>query len=281
MGNRQSLAKIGVMVLLGINVGAYYLFWPHPKESRPTPANVPMQEAKGPTLPVLPEVAKPAPLAASGGVVLNLPSPAPQDPEEAVHKLLEQIKKDADGPNEQKRNLYEVPPTDFSLQLTQATSTKPGFLATDPLPLPPLKATPLNDDRPDPDVATTSALTAKSRVSPWVLHEEKAGTQTRLIAKLPGKAPVEFEIFCESVGLKGSDSLEAVGKVTFAGGGIKGTCDRLTVPLWASQLVLEGQVQIAQEPGQLRGERFVWEMPAAAEAAPTTPTSRAVLGAPR
>src|SRR5262245_36653231 len=48
MGNKQLFAQIGVFALLGLNVGAYYVFWPH-KESGAQSESKALPQAKAQT----------------------------------------------------------------------------------------------------------------------------------------------------------------------------------------------------------------------------------------
>ncbi len=63
-----------------------------------------------------------------------------------------------------------------------------------------------------------------------------------------------------------SGAVQALGRVIFTGPGIKGTCQRLIIPLHETQLVFEVEAHILHDlnPGSsLRGERILWDLAAA------------------
>ena len=118
----------------------------------------------------------------------------------------------------------------------------------------------------DSNIGVTSALTPKVP-SPWLFHLDTEGAQTLLIARVqyPGtdRQAAEFRILCDRVERTPTGDVQAVGKVTFAGAGMKGACQRLTVPLQESRLLFEEQASIVQDlnaGGSLRSDRLVWEL---------------------
>jgi hypothetical protein len=129
--------------------------------------------------------------------------------------------------------------------------------------------------RPESDLAT------KIQQSPWLLNMEVVGTQTQLIARLrqqsAGLSPAEFKILCDRVDMQAAEgAVQAVGKVTFFGPGLKGTCQRLTVPVAEMRIIFEESVEVTHQgppdtrtayPYILRGEKIVWELPEAVRAA--------------
>jgi len=73
--------------------------------------------------------------------------------------------------------------------------------------------------------------------------------------------------------------MQAVGRVTFAGAGLKGACQRLTLRWNESRLVFEDQVYLVQDTiagSNLSGDRIVWQLSAHAFDA-----TGAVLGPPK
>lgn len=277
--DKQLFAKIGVFVLLGLNVGAYYVFWPSPQGASKTEAKGPREE-KGEAM-LLPsksdrptDVGKPKTLPATAfkdAIPVSLPS-SPRLPEQevkaedAVNKLLDHIKKETEGAK------VVIPPPMLVFPEDQKTVVPekvdpPAFppLLEDvkPKPLPPLQGDPL---KKDPNIGVTSALTPKLP-SPWLFSLEMQGNQSVLTARLqfPGtERPVaEFRILCDRVERTPTGDVQAVGKVTFAGAGMKGACQRLTVPLQEVRLLFEEQASIVQDlnaGSTLRGDRMVWEL---------------------
>ena len=252
MSNNQLFAKIGVFVLLGLNVGAYYIFWPSHDAGSRSEAKAPKEE-KGTAqlLPAQTTVAKPreiAPASLASAAPLS-PAASPKTPEtspdEAVSKLLEHIKKETDADN--KAPAIVVPSPD---------NNKPKTL-------PPLKGEPLVPNANNPNLGITPA---NGPAGAWLLHTETTGNQTLLIAKLrqPSRQAVEFRIWCDRVDTKGpGGDVQAIGKVTFAGPGLKGTCQHLTFAFDATRILFEEQVVVTQEGvgSTLRADRISWELP--------------------
>jgi hypothetical protein len=266
--DKQLFAKVGVFVLLGLNVGAYYVFWPGQK-------NAPRHETKGqreekgevallPTKPETPTSAKPKefPVGSLDNVVALPPPVHPKladqeiKPDEAVNRLLDHIKNETET-----AKVVLPPPLPGKVDPAAFPSLRDE---TKPKPLPPIEAQPLLKD---PNIGVTSALTPKLP-TPWVFQIDKFGNQTLLIAKLrqPGsdQFAAEFRIVCDRAERNGPDGdLQAFGKVTFSGAGLKGVCQRLTVPSLESRIQFEDQVSIVQDlnaGGSLRGDRFTWEL---------------------
>jgi hypothetical protein len=279
--DKQLFAKIGVFLLLGLNVGAYYVFWPSHNGASKSEAKAPKEE-KGEVelLPTRPKSAQPKELPASSladAIPLSIPS-APKMSErgasadDAVSKLLNHIKKETEAANE-----VAAPPMprffdekkDVFPEKQEGPAKKGGFPAfpddNKPKPLPLLKADPLILD---PNIGVTSALTPKVAPSPWLLNMESVGNQTLLIAKLrqpaTGGQVAEFRILCDRVETKApGGGVQAVGKVTFAGAGMKGACQRMTIPIQETRLLFEEEVSIVQDlnaGASLRGDRFIWEL---------------------
>jgi hypothetical protein len=291
MAHKQLFAQIGVFVLLGLNVGAYYVFWPHRDGGSKSEAKSPREEkGEGHLLPAPPDkqpnTAKPKELLAnppSDAITPSIPGSVSKSDKEtaaddAVSKLLDHIKKESAAVNQPPAGPFDEKKYVFPEK--QDNPARKGELPSirllpednKPKPLPPLKADPLLLDTSNPNVGVTSALT------------ETVGDQTLLVAKLRQPAstrpPTEFRILCDRLETKvpGGD-MQAVGRVTFAGAGLKGACQRLTLRRNESRLVFEDQVYLVQETiagGNLSGDRIVWQLPAHAFDA-----TGAVLGAPK
>jgi hypothetical protein len=277
MDSKQSLAKIGVFVLLGVNIGAYYYFWPRHDGGSRVAANAAVQE-KGDAQLLPPKVpaAEPTPLPADSVTdapplaIPNPPAPAEirvaQPPNDPTLKLLEHIDRDklpdltappALPPAQSAER--EVP---ANLGIGSALSTMPP---TDSLP------------RPDPGIAVASALTPKTPPGLWQIQTEKVGNRTQLTARLRDagseRVVVEFHVLCDRAQTNPqTGAVQALGNVTFIGAGWKGACQAMTLPVQEPRAVFEQEVQIAQDilgtsqDGVLRGERIVWELPSPASA---------------
>jgi hypothetical protein len=302
MADRQLLAKLGVVVLLGLNVGAYCLLWPKNCERLIERAEMPPPSVPIPAPPKdfpVASVKNAEPISVPGEAAKNEKAAEAAD---AVSRLLDRIQKDNAQPIPVVGDGFAPPPPIPAP--TKPSDAPPVVPTLNPRPLPPLKAESINDAATDPNVAIAPALTQRSQQSPWLVDVKKAGAQTLVIARLRlssvVKLPAEFEIRCDRVDFKGADGLQAFGNITFIGAGIKGACQRLTVPWNAPTLIFVEQVRITPEnqrgwslpTTQLRGDRFVWEQPSndvdinAAEfrpaglLLPSVPTPGA-LGAPK
>lgn len=277
MGNKQILAQVGVFALLGLNVGAYYVFWPHKESAAQSETKVaaqtlpikndapPMFELKPMDAPV--ENAIRTPSLQIDNAPIKLHEPPSED--ESIRRLLESIQKD-DGKKEHNNELPKLPTRTIG-----------------------------EEQRSTDNVAVTAALTPRMAPSPWAVNMEMVGTQTQLIARLKqasiDKRPmIEFRIQCDRVEVKSPGAVQAIGKVTVLGAGLKGTCQRLTLPLHETQLIFEEHAKIVQDnnpASSLSGERVVWELvpvvepqpaPAPVEPRPFSlfPTSPPSLGQP-
>jgi hypothetical protein len=227
---KNLIAQLGVFALLGLNVGAYYVFWPHKEgsaqtESQPKPQpRLVLEKSAAPPkeVPAL-LVSNPMPLQ-----IDNPPAkpPEPQDDDEqAVRRLLK------------------------SIERTQGEVNLPTGAT------------------PPQQVAAASPITPQVAPSPWLLNMETINGQTQLIARLKQpivnqKPALEFRILCDRVEVKSPGAVQAIGKVSVIGAGIKGACQRLTLPLNETQLIFEEQAKITHDynPGStLTGERITWE----------------------
>ncbi len=281
MSQRQLFAKIGVFVLLGVNVGAYYMFWPHhdgraksetksPQGERGEAQLLPAPPTKEP-IPARPKEIPAGPLA--DAVPLNAPASAKIETkelssDELAAKLLEHIRKEKEGTNPP---VVVVPPSmpspfdekKFVIPDKVEIPVPPMFPdARKPKALPPLEGNPLKPGADISSVGVTSPLTPKTPPNPWTLTTETVGTQTLLLAKLRNTA--EFRVYCDRVQSKpGGGEVVAEGNVFFSGAGAGVRCGRLTIPLGEARLIFEEQVVLTPSPGAgaMRSERIVWELP--------------------
>jgi hypothetical protein len=265
MGNKQILAQVGVFALLGLNVGAYYVFWPHKEsaaqgETKPVAQSMPIKkDGSRPLIEVLPKETP-----NEDGVrtpLLQIANPPSQslkpaerpDEDESIRRLLQNIKKD-----DVKKEAGDIPLPNPPRQVNE--EPRPTNLS------------------PVEKVAVTPALTPRMAPGPWALNMEMVGGQTQLIARLKQatvdrRPMIEFKILCDRVEVKAPGAVQAIGKVTVIGAGLKGTCQRLTLPLHETQLIFEEQAKIVQDanPGSsLSGERVVWELAPIVEPQPTS-----------
>jgi hypothetical protein len=285
MLDKQLIAKVSVFVLLGVNVGAYYLFWPHQDSGAKREAKlVPGENGEARLLPAPPDrqppALKPKTFPASS-VNAAVPLSAPRsvqlaaDPstDETVNKLLSHIKKETEA-------VKKAPIASFEEQNIRPPAN-PLFPETEkPRSLPPLQADPLVPSTSNPNIGVTSALTPKTPAEAWIVQMETLGNRKLLTAKLskPGPA-IEFSILCDRVETKGPEGdVHAVGKITFTGPGFKGACQRLTLRMREPRLMFEEALTIEQDAlvGSLRGEQLVWDLPAQ-----SMPANLGVLGAPK
>jgi hypothetical protein len=285
--SQQLLAKVGVLGLIVVNLGAYYALWPastaHVAGDRDPVGTGPraMEKAEnvGKPLQIMPtagaaqpvEQAKPSPLPGEiASSALPLPEPlvkaVPEPPPSGI--VLPPIPKPFDP----------VPPTGTTGTLIQAKAVDPtieqlkrlkeSFGKETGTKVPPLEpftvpAKEFPNLKPVPAPVDNLARTpGHAEVSPWSIQMEIAGGQKVLTARLQKRA--EFRIICDQVEMKTLDgAVVAMGKVTFTGPGLKGSCNRLTLGLSADSLILDGkaEVQVQQsnplDPAiELRGEQL-------------------------
>lgn len=293
MGNQQIYAKIGVFVLLGINVTAYYFFWPRSKGIEVSQADVP-KAGRPSTKSVKPkELPRDVRAKAAPPIVKKASEPE----EEALRKLLDHIAKDMQSGGEpsglplvpfEKEDGIPPPRKDSGRKdLVPAVPLDPD--GQKPRPLPPLKADPLLGDRENPDIskiAVTSPLTAKTLPSPWQVQVEEAGKQKLLIARLqqgsPPQTVAEFRVLCDRVETDGkANEIRAVGDVVFRGAGLRGECGQLVVSLPESRVIFAERVRLfadAIATGGLRGDHIEWDWKANAAGPVVRPGA---LGAPK
>src|SRR4029079_15193919 len=105
---------------------------------------------------------------------------------------------------------------------------------------------------PTQQVAAASPITPQVAPSPWLLNMETINGQTQLIARLKQpivnqKPALEFRILCDRVEVKPPGAVQAIVKVSVIGAGIKGACQRLTLPLNETQLIFEEQAKITHD----------------------------------
>jgi hypothetical protein len=255
MENKQLFTKVAVSILIGLNVGAYYVFWPH-QDGGAKPAAKKPDEDKGQTklLPTKPEqpTPKPAELPILTSVPLSIPNPkkAEFSPEEAVNKLLDHIKREKD-----------VVPT--PIPMFPEDQAKPTV---------------------DKNVGVTSPLTPKvpDSVVRWRVVSSATsmkGPQTHAMVQL-NRPDVAFSVRYEALTVvAGSDDLEAKGNVQLVHGAVLVVkCERLRFAHNPSRIIFEGNVVIAPVESwmhTLRTDRVVWDF----EADSTMPQSP--LGPPK
>lgn len=311
MGNRSFIAQVAVFVLVGVNVAAYYVFWPRTGNGSPeeTKANGQDQfvqsisgEKKSPAVPA-PPADFPAP--ADPASVPSLPAPPVSPPamppamppaKDPIVELLTRIQKEsASAPK--LLDISALPPlTDQGPSEPMKPRELPPLQA-EPVPLPaPLPApipAPIPPEGKSPPLAQDVNFAACMQKSPWMFKLEIVGTQTQLIAQVKPSAALrpgpEFKILCDRVEMKAPDgALQAVGKVTFVGAGLTGSCQRLTLPFSDVRIIFEENVRFSYDAGPpscvMRSESFVWEMPGPPSSEPRPVTfgspPRAILDGP-
>jgi hypothetical protein len=300
MTRKKRLAQIGVFVFLGLNVGAYFFFWPnHQGGSNSESKSLREENGTAQLVPAPEKQSNPVQVYGSSvnrqGNVDSLNNPASAQNSEmdasqgdVVARLLDHIKKDSAVTNKapvahfnEKNGEFPAKrgdpskKSDNSVSLTLPKENKPK-------PLPPLNADPLVPEVSNSNIGVTSALTAKVPPGTWLLHTETLGEQTLLVAKLRQttsmRPPAEFRILGDRVEMNGPNGdVQAVDRVTFIGTGLKGACRRLTLQWNELRLVFEGQVSIETVAGgKLSGDRITWEIPA-----PAALVNPPILGAPK
>ncbi len=270
--SKQLLAKCGVFVLIVVNLGAYYLFWP---ETGSSGANIEKQENPGSSLQIAAtasaaqpgETAKPAPHAAP-----TQSAPPPPEPLQPVS--LPQSDPAPDGlPAIPDPGAGPLPAPvvaqadDQTLERLKRLKASFGKDSTEPQPKPVGRSLP-TPDVPIPPATPPMAPAAKSAhpgKSPWTLQWETNDGRTTLTAKLNKR--VDFRIICDGVKMETQKgALVAIGKVALNGPGLRGTCDQLTIRLGSDTLVFEGKAELHVQQGnptdlavptaELKGERF-------------------------
>jgi hypothetical protein len=271
--DKQGFAQLGMFVLIGLNVGAYYVFWPkrdadaqveakaaaEPKgEVRLLPGK--KDPAKAKELPAKPPADAPSPIIS---VQPKLPDKEMLTPDEVVAKLISRIKEqsiaDKDKPVE------------------------PKFPnAGSPNPLPKLEGMPVLP-LDGPNVGVTKPLTPAVPAPLWKIQAEPAmdGGQTNVTAELNG---AKFTISCKQFEMKpgGADAI-ATGDVSFDGEALGGLarCKRLVISLGEPRVVCEEQVIFipANGSGRMIADRLVWERPSTI--VPIGNGKSGALGAPK
>lgn len=203
----------------------------------------PAQHDPLPTLPGLPELPAKGTPPVTKTEARNIESqgpPQPLTPLESLDKqtieLLNQIKSQAPIPN-----AAPAPPNPAAI----SPVTPVAGQGLPPIEILPPTQAPLQPQAPL-EVAPGTAPLQRIENSPWMLQMEIVSGQTLLIAKL--RKQVEFKIMCDRVEMKApGGAVQAVGKVSVSGSGLKGTCDRLTLPLAEDRMLLEGKAEVSIE----------------------------------
>lgn len=266
--SKQLLAKCGVFVLIVVNLGAYYIFWPESGssgtniEKHDNPGN-PLQIAGTANAAQPGETAKPASPPIEQLQAISLPAdPAPDGlpamPDPSAGALPAPVAvAQADDPTIERLK---------RLKASFNKESNPAPMLPDPQPK---TANPPTPPAPLPAAATPTANVAPKSTptgkSPWMLQWEINDGRTTLTAKLNKR--VDFRIVCDGIKMETQDgALVAIGKVAFSGPGLKATCDQLTVSLGSDSLVFEGKAELHVQQGnptdlavptaELKGERF-------------------------
>ena len=308
MGNKKLFAKVGVFLLLVLNVAAYWFFWPNYRSGAMNASKSgPQEKGELRILPKPPEAApgKPReipastvndaiPLAPVSGPYPALP-PTPvgkSDPADLLNRLQEHIKKENKGQAKPSETIPPFLPPDVPGKEKGDPAKKTLHDPSAPRPLPPLETqgsvTPMVPSVELPNKSGGAAVPAAGPVSPWLLHMETIGNRTNLTARLhPTGTPnpiAEFRISCDRVDPnEPKQQLVAQGNVVFTGGGLRGECKSATLMVLEGTIVFDGQVLLGDPaaPSQCyRSERLVWGASPTPreEARPIVP---AALGVPR
>jgi hypothetical protein len=282
--DKQIFAKVGLCILIGINVGAYYVFWPRPDgSSKPEPRR-PHGEGESQLKPEkTTEPARPKELQSK---TMQAAAPLASADDDRLSKLLDHIKKDAapaPTPNPFADNnppAPVLPPPNPFADKNPPAPVKPGELPAIPMvpigqpkPLPPLKLD--GEVRPIEipkeieqiqHVGVTSPLTPRmpQASSPWTFTVENGALGQKLVVARLSNPKCEFRIYCERISNK-ADGVEFEATdalLEAAGAGVR--CKRLTVPVsQPPRIIFEGDVGI--ETGtpfgcSMHAPRIVWDL---------------------
>jgi len=263
---KDFLPKVGVFILIGLNVGGFYVFWPrddghakaeskvakeekgetHLRATKPKELS-PKSVADAAPLPRPEPQKKPATVAFPDDFPAPItPTPTipdkPSAPDDPVSKLLDQIKKDSGSPM----------PKDLGLP---ALPMSPGD--EKPKSLPPLDAAPIGGN-----VGVTSLLTPKAPISPWTFKTEVVGKQTLLIAQLQtAREPIELRIQCDRFDTKaGGNEVVIAGNVAIESRGARIDCGKVTLVLDKMRVAFEDNVISHLPTGVYRSDRIEWDL---------------------
>ncbi len=285
MGNKQLFAKLGVFVLLSLNVAAYWFFWPNYRSGAMNASKAPSDKGETRLLPVpavkdtaIPTPREISPATVNVAIPLNDPPSAPaQDKHGASawpNKLQDLIKEQekwltkprGDQPSavpsvttpiDQKKGATGIqenaakrldPQNQFQLPDPQAPKPLKIGEVVKPIKLPgEFEGATVPADQ---KVGVAALPVPKLPTSPWTVHQETRQNRTLLLARLvpPGSlTPIaDFRIVCDRVETRQTQNeLVALGNVLFTGGGMRGECQSVTLSLQDAWVLFEGQVQIA------------------------------------
>jgi hypothetical protein len=270
MTGNSYFAKFAVLLLIAINLGAYYLLWPanspNPFTGEPAPGQTSLKSDD--PVPDTPETsaALPAPKLLPSAVQIVAAPPEPETVSKpardngpgfipAATLTLPEPARGAD------RDVVAVTPP-----LKQAD---PGLIkAAEP-------SAPTNEQQNVLDSLRKQVQTAQTEEhvpvgaapvtnafkldnSPWSFQMEIVDGRTILRARLHKNA--EFKVLCDRVEMKVPDSgVQAVGNVTIHGPALSASCQRLTLPLSGEHILLEGQAEAKIQDGsgwEIKGERL-------------------------
>ena len=283
--SKQLLAKCGVFVLIVVNLGAYYMFWPDSGSSgaqtdKPENLGNSLQLASTAGAAQPSETAKPAPTESvhlPGGA----PAPAPRfigEKDSPTHDLppipnpltaepAPVVVAQVDDPTIEKLRRLKA-----SFEKEKEGPAKPAPVAPPPpAPVEPKVLTahdPVMGAAPPPAPIPGAPPAPKASVSgksPWTLQWQINDGRTMLNAKLNKR--LDFRIECDGIKMETHDgALAAIGNVVFSGPGLRGMCQQLTISLNGDSVVLEGKAELHVQQGnptdiavptaELKGERF-------------------------
>ena len=267
-------SKVAVVGLIAINLGAYYVLWPanspNPFSADPPAGRTTLkrEDAAPGTAEVVEAAPAPKPLAPGVKLAAAAPEPAPRAepaptagaseltlpaPPEPVARAEEKTTKNTPEPGALPAPLAQADP------LTKPDAAPSGDRQQRDM-LESLKKQVQGAPTTDPAPASAGAP-LKLDNSPWSLQMEIVEGRTLLRARLHKSA--EFKVLCDRVEMKAPDgAVQAVGKVTLTGPGVTASCQRLSLPLAADQLVLDGQAEAKIADAAVPGaeSRAAWEL---------------------
>jgi hypothetical protein len=241
-------AKLVVFTLIGVNLGAYYIFWPRqqPGAAEHGAGRLSLKRDHADTSVDVAEAVSDAPA----------PVARPAQPEFDVQQVAApwpQAVESGSAPRSAEPNSAAAPP--------DVGAFLPVAAAPAPRPAPDDQQTTLESLK-NAVAGGAAALAvsapagvAKTDTSPWTFQMDFSEGRTLLLARL--RQGPEFKVLCDRVEMKAPDgAVQTVGKVALTGPGVTATCQRLTLPLSGEPLVLEGQAEVRFDEGAQLG----WEL---------------------
>jgi hypothetical protein len=282
------LAKIGVFALIVVNLGAYYVFWPRATPHAPTDIGnlMPMEKQDSPGKPLSfassasaaqpAEPAKPSlipgdvlpgvipPLEPLGKKPALLPDPLIGGAAPVTNGLPAIPTPSDSGPLPSPvRTLIPVKAEDPTIAQLKRLKESFGKESGSQAAPPPLTVLAKESPNLKPVPAKVENTPMQAANSPWSLQMEIAGGQKVLNARLNKRS--DFRIVCDHLEMKTLDgAVVAMGKVTFTGPGLQGSCNRLTLGLIGDSLVLDGKAEVRVQQGgssdpvaELKGQQLM------------------------